>query len=1204
MNQVKLASLEMHGYKTFARQTSLEFPASTTAIVGPNGSGKSNVADAIRWVLGEQSYSLLRAKKTEDMIYIGSDQRARAGMASVSITFNNETNWLPIDYSEVVLTRRAYRDGTNEYLLNNQRVRLKDFHELLAKTGLSDRTYTIIGQGLVDMALSIKADERSKLFEEAAGIGLYRSRKEEALKRLETTQRNLERAMDIIDEIKPRLRSLEKQAARVGEYKKVQESLQEKLREWYGYHWFKAQEEIAKLKVELEGAEDASARALGLLRENQTASTALKDNISKQRELVNQLHQKLGSLHDEIQSGNRDLAVNDEREQALTRAQAQIGDDLAKLEETIASAEETVIALAQEIEAETLALAQLQEKRAQIEAEMVTKRTTKKDLEQQQSKLQTDLLSLEKQTLVLRSRKSEISNRLESIKRSLVSSQESLQVLKSEEQTASEAQAGIEKGLEALEEQQREFENQRKVIQENQLEIKRALEENSALLNKLNLDKNKLTNQLQLLRQSQESLAGYSDGAKSLMKNARVRQYGRTITDLATKLDVPEKYEKALTAALGEAVDLLVLPEDGLDIDFLNRISPLIEEKVALVGLKGLSKMEAQRVPTGDGILGPAADLVRSPETMSVLIHQLLSQYLVVDSLERAFDLPPKIRESYNLVTLAGEVLMRSGIAILGKQKSASKVSFVRTRNELEDALASLEQKLTEALAREKDLRQKLINADQEMAKNQNGQRALDKQISDLRRELNNAAVNLDKAQTRRKWTEKQMEDSERESRRLQDEQAVLKEKDAALRADTEKLAAAFETLRQTIGEQNLDSLEHQYQYLQMECRVQEQALSHNRDTLRAQEQRLLSDRERMALLEQRSSANSEELSALREKKEQLNTNLLRLNNEVEAVRANELAENQTRLKTSEEEFQGLSDLESELQKDLSFKERQVTHIQLELGRKQERLESLRSHIEDDFGLIELEYRNEFSVSTPLPFPDMVIETLSETATLPAGIEEEMRGLKNHIRRIGVVNFDAEKEYVEVSERFKSLTSQIADLQAAIQDIHRMISELNEVMQREFLKTFKSVSMEFSKMFARLFNGGSARLILSDESSPIEGGIEIEARLPGKREQGLVLLSGGERSLTAVALVFALLKISPTPFCVLDEVDAMLDESNVGRFIELLKDLSNETQFLLITHNRNTVQAADVIYGVTMGKDGASQVISLRLDEVDESYVK
>jgi chromosome segregation protein len=234
----------------------------------------------------------------------------------------------------------------------------------------------------------------------------------------------------------------------------------------------------------------------------------------------------------------------------------------------------------------------------------------------------------------------------------------------------------------------------------------------------------------------------------------------------------------------------------------------------------------------------------------------------------------------------------------------------------------------------------------------------------------------------------------------------------------------------------------------------------------------------------------------------------------------------------------------------------------------------------------------------------MVIETLSETATLPAGIEEEMRGLKNHIRRIGVVNFEAEKEYVEVSERFKSLTSQIADLQAAIQDIHRMISELNEVMQREFLKTFKSVSMEFSKMFARLFNGGSRASSSRMSPRPLKVELKLKHGFRVNVSRVSWLLSGGERSLTAVALVFALLKISPTPFCVLDEVDAMLDESNVGRFIELLKDLSNETQFLLITHNRNTVQAADVIYGVTMGKDGASQVISLRLDEVDESYVK
>ncbi|HQK03546.1 MAG: chromosome segregation protein SMC [Chloroflexi bacterium] len=1204
MNQIKLASLEMHGYKTFARQTVLRFPANTTAIVGPNGSGKSNVADAIRWVLGEQSYSLLRAKKTEDMIYIGSDQRARAGMASVSITFNNETNWLPIDYNEVVLTRRAYRDGTNEYLLNNQRVRLKDFHELLAKTGLSDRTYTIIGQGLVDLALSIKPDERSKLFEEAAGIGLYRSRKEEALKRLESTQRNLERALDIVDEIRPRLRSLERQAARVGEYKKVQESLQEKLRAWYGYHWFKAQEEIARLKQELEAAEESSARALALLQQNQETSASLKESMAAQREMVNQLHQRLGKLHDAIQAANRDLAVNDEREQSLVRAQAQIGDDLAKLEETLESAEKTLELMRQEAEKETQTLAQLQEKRRQIEAELTEERKKRKDLQTRQNDLQTRLVNLDKEALVLKSRRNEIVNRLESLQRGLKSSSEILETITKDEQNAAETRRNLENKLAEHERQLLELDNQRKAHQDNQLKAKREREENSAQINRLNLEKNKLTNQLQLMRQAQESMAGFSEGAKTFLQHPRVRRYGKKITDLASKLEVSEKYEKAVSSALGEAVDLLILPEDRLDKDLLTTLAAYAESKVALIGLEGLSQAKAQPAPSGEGILGSAVAFVQAPESISALVEHLLSQYLLVETLDHALSLPGKVREAYNLVTLNGEVLLRSGIAVLGKQKSASKVSFVRTRKELEEALVVLEQKLIELAAKDSEYQRVQAETDQQVTRIQNEQRSLEKQINELRRELNTALVNLDKAQNRRKWTEKQIEDNEQEKARLESEQTALKEKAEAVRLQMENLNKSLDELKNSMEEQTLDDLEHQYQYLQMECRVQEQALLHTQETIKSLERRVVSDRERKGLLNQRSSANNEELATLRIRKAEFIEAIRRLNAEVESVRANELSVNQEQLRNLEAEYKVSTEAEAELQKDLSFKERQTTHIQLELGRKMERLENLRSHIEDDFGLIELEYRNEYSVSTPLPFPDMVIETLTETPALPAGIEEEMRDLKNHLRRIGVVNFEAENEYNEVKNRYENLTAQISDLQAAIVDIQSMISELNEVMQRDFLNTFKSVSAEFSKMFARLFNGGSARLILSDESSPIEGGIEIEARLPGKREQGLVLLSGGERSLTAVALVFALLKISPTPFCVLDEVDAMLDESNVGRFIELLKDLSNETQFLLITHNRNTVQAADVIYGVTMGKDGASQIISLRLDEVDESYVK
>jgi chromosome segregation protein len=308
-------------------------------------------------------------------------------------------------------------------------------------------------------------------------------------------------------------------------------------------------------------------------------------------------------------------------------------------------------------------------------------------------------------------------------------------------------------------------------------------------------------------------------------------------------------------------------------------------------------------------------------------------------------------------------------------------------------------------------------------------------------------------------------------------------------------------------------------------------------------------------------------------------------------------------LRKLESQSRQYSETNSTNQQFITERDRQVIHYQLELAHQQERLENLKSRIDDDFSLIEMEYRKEYTQSAPLPFPDLVIDTLPEILEIPDSLSDTIKQQKTQIRRIGTVNLEADLEYQEVKERFESLNTQVADLTAAISDIRQMIKELDTVMQSEFLKTFKAVSSEFTTMFSRLFNGGSAKLILSDDDSPIDGGIEIEARLPGKREQGLVLLSGGERSLTAVALVFALLKVSPTPFCVLDEVDAMLDESNVGRFIELLKDLSDETQFILITHNRNTVSAADVIYGVTMGKDSASQVISMRLDEVDDSFV-
>ncbi|MFZ3070329.1 MAG: chromosome segregation protein SMC [Anaerolineaceae bacterium] len=1202
--QTKLASLEMHGYKTFAKQTSLPFPARITAIVGPNGSGKSNVADSIRWVLGEQSYSLLRAKKTEDMIYIGSDQRARAGMASVSITFNNEDNWLPIDYSEVVLTRRAYRDGQNEYLLNNQRVRLKDFHELLAKTGLSDRTYTIIGQGLVDLALSIKPDERRKLFEEAAGIGLYRTRKEEALNRLESTQRNLERASDILDEIKPRLRSLEKQAAKVHEYKMVQESLQGKLRDWYGYYWYKAQEEIAYTKLELEAAEASSAKSLTFVKSNQTSVTTVREKISEQRQFVNDVHEQMRTLHDSIQVKNQELAILEERMLSFIQSQAQIETDLANLEETVRSGDSGLESAKVEIDRLTHELQSLQDQHGKVEAVLSEARKEKRNLDSQRSDIQSRLISAEKDSVVLRSRKTEIAERLLEFQKNLDTSKDTIQSLTLDEEKFAQVQAEVSGKLADLEGLVKALEQDRKRILEKQSAVRKEIDQNTLQINRVNLERNKLASRLELMKQGQESLAGFSDGAKSVLKNQKLKQHGKIITDLATKLDVSERYEKAISAALGEAVDLLVLQDGTLNQEIVLEISSDVKDRVAIIGGAGIKLPERASLPEGKGIIGLAADLVKNPGQMKPLVEALLDQFLVIDTLESVFSLGEKIRETFNLVTLDGEVFLKNGMAKLGRGNSTSKVSYIRIKKELEESISEMEQSLLQAGQLEKRGREQLVGCELELSKNQEQQKGLNQQINELRKEINAAILNLDKASGRRKWMEKQVEDNFSQIAKLRLEQQDLTAREEKNAQGIASLNQRLEEVKSRQKAQQVDDLEHQFQYLEMESRIIEQSLTHTKSTFQAQQNRLSDDRERMNHYIERKASINASITALQASKEETGHIITQMMQEAEEVKTARLDPQTAILTDLEQQYQQLSETETEFQKEMSIKERQVTHYQMELMRKQEKLESLRSRIEDDFGLIELEYRNEYSMVTPLPFPDMVIETLPETVQLPEGIDQEIRDQKAHLRRIGVVNLDADSEYREVKQRYESLTSQLGDLNAAIVDIQQIVKELDEIMQREFLSTFKAVSVEFSKMFARLFNGGSARLLLSDEGSPIEGGIEIEARLPGKREQGLVLLSGGERSLTAVALVFALLKISPTPFCVLDEVDAMLDESNVGRFIELIKDLSTETQFLLITHNRNTVQAADVIYGVTMGKDSASQVISLRLDEVDESYVK
>lgn len=1202
MTETKLASLVLHGYKTFARETNLVFPARITAIVGPNGSGKSNVADSIRWVLGEQSYSMLRAKKTEDMIYSGSENRSRAGMASVSITFDNQTGWLPIDYSEVTLTRRAYRDGQNEYLLNNQRVRLKDFHELLAKTGLADRTYTIIGQGLVDVALSIRPDERRRLFEEAAGIGLYRSRKEEALRRLETTQRNLERVSDIIDEIRPRLRSLEKQSARVGEYKIVQESLKNNLRDWYGYQWMVAQSQLEQTQHLLTEAEASSVESKSTLDADRQQIEDLRKDIDQKRSMIDLLMNDLRKLRDEIQQQNQAIAVLDSRRRSAEESRGQLVMDSGNLEETILSEEKILASLTAERTRQEQELASLSEKFQATNSEYESLRNQKEALEKQERLLSSKQLESEKNVAILRARRQELAYRLEELKKTTHSSEDKLLAV-------SEKKAQLEKQLASL---LQTISGQEQAVAQLEAEIDKqgsdktvlakSLDEINRQLNNLNLERNRIVNRLELMRQSRESLEGFSEGAKGVLKAAKGKALQREVTDLVTKLEVPEVYERAINAALGEAVDVLVVKGE-LDRDVLRDLSTKTQERFALIG-EIARKTQINKVKLNDSrVIGNAADLVKTESSLRRTIDQLLGNFLVVGEMDDALNLWGESADA-NFVTLNGDVLLKNGMVMLGKTKGAGKVSYSRVTKSLQIELDETEIGLKKAREVEQRGKNEIGNLEsklQGMVKRRQDENA---KLQQSRKDLNALQLELDKMNGQQTWLQQQMSAGNAQQSQLQQKLEETGSKEKANQLESENLKTEIQVLREKKESYNTLELEGQVHYLQTEKQVLQQALQHSKVGVISATERLENDRKQLSLYQERLKTLEGSLEGFEKDVAQRKQLVDQKDQQAESLQKEQLEPLRSALQTVEEMNRQVSQQDSENQRELSNKERLVVHFKLEMVHQQERIEALRSRIEDDFGLIELEYKNEYSKSTPLPFPDLVIESLPVTKELPEGIEEAIRLQKNQIRRIGTINLEAETEFHEVKDRYESLTTQTSDLKQAIQDIEKLVKELDAVMREEFLKTFKAVSVEFSAMFARLFNGGSARLFLSDEESPIEGGIEIEARLPGKREQGLVLLSGGERSLTAVALVFALLRVSPTPFCVLDEVDAMLDESNVGRFLDLLRDLSKDTQFVLITHNRNTVSAADVIYGVTMGKDSASQIISLKLEEVDESFVR
>jgi chromosome segregation protein len=1204
----KLKSFELHGYKTFASRSEFVFSDGITAIVGPNGSGKSNIADALRWVLGEQSFGLLRAKRSEDMIFSGSENRPRAGMASATVVFDNTDGWLPIDFIEVGITRRAYRDGDNEYLLNGQRVRLKDISEVLAKSGLAERTYTIIGQGLVDAALALKAEERRRLFEEAAGIGLHRARREEAIKRLETTRRNLERVQDILAELQPRLRSLERQAKRAQEYNQIKADLKVVLLEWYGYHWHSAQSELVTAQIAAKQNED-------ILFKMQSNQLHLDQKLSTYRLQINEVREKLGNYHKELTSLHqkretlsREQAVNNERSRLLIQQLDQLSNERVKLSEGIGLQEDQLEISNQELEQLELELKEGHQSSSESAEALNIRQLERSNKEEQLQFLNGEIVGLKARSTQIQARKVEKeahTNRLkialQKIDKDILSTQDEL----------SAAQKRHASGKLSKEEKVKVAQSSQQELTKIQDKLANLDLEHRELNEKLSAQKSVIAQaqaEIKVLEDAEKNLTGYEEGARILLQGVKNNRLDGAIGALGNNLIVPEEYESAIAAILGEYIDSLVIKsitqtDKALDLIDSETLRGSLFPLDAITPVKSIT-LDLEKAPVErSNILGIAANLVKADAQLKPIIDLLFGQVIIVKDRKTARTIISSRdwRKMPNLrvVTLTGEMYLSSGPIIRGASR---KGLLVRPRQQretkdnleksisltkgFEESNSVIEQRINELQLEEREVKEQYRKA-QELEKSDNDQ-------------LNQLELQVEKIQRSLLWHQDQkiryqsdVDNEMTEQANLIGEMAKLMADSGALQAELNRKATELDTLP-------LEELIAQNTYWNTNTAVIERAVqdAKNRQqdkiNLRRQLENNLQDlTTRSAQLEDDIKTLNENMVAASEEEKQIASKIEGLSNIVNPL--------EEQLSALERDHNSLLSNDTEARQALRTAEQKYTQAKINHAHHQDSFETLRGHIEDDFGLVSFDYSDTISGPKPLPLDGMV-EELPKVSVLSPELEDTIRQQKALIRRMGAINPEAQSEYHEVKERFEFLTSQVDDLLKAEGDIREVITELDILMEREFRRTFDAVAQEFKQIFTRLFGGGSARLSLTDPENMTETGIDIETRLPGRREQGLSLLSGGERSLTAAALVFALLRVSPTPFCILDEVDAMLDEANVGRFRDLLTELSEKTQFIVITHNRNTVQAASIIYGVTMGRDSASQVIGLRMDELGEEF--
>ena len=1182
--EMYLKRLEMQGFKSFADKTVLEFRPGITAVIGPNGSGKSNISDSIRWVLGEQSMKSLRGSKAEDVIFAGTQNRKSLGFAEASIVIDNSDGKLPIEYNEVTVTRKLYRSGETGYFINKVPCRLKDILELFMDTGIGKDGYSIIGQGKIDEILSNKSEDRRHIFEEAAGIVKYRVRKVESEKKLEQTKLNLLRINDILTEIEGQIGPLKIQAEKAKRFLSLREELKNIEIGLFVYNINTYKERLEQIVADLKVIEEQEIAENKKLETSQNTKENLKNRIDElaieienMQNLGFESKTKIEQINSQISVSNERIVNNNNNIERLTNEieeQKQRIKDFNEEKETKLSKKENLSKNKEKFEA------QLKEKEEELA--QLSKKLSAKELEIEDKKKK-----VESNTDVRFERLSEINTyeaNYQNLEKTKKSTNEEL------ENSISELDSNRLKKQEATKEFW-DIDNKRNKIIKQINEIKSKKEESIAVIKQYDDKINNLTAEYRMkesrykfLIETEKEKDGYIKSVKSLLlaidKDANLRAGVEGV--LANLISVDKKYEVAIQMCLGQSMQNIVTATEN---DAKKLIEYLRQNNLGRASFLPISSVHGKKLEkitnkNLNGVIGIASDLIKYDKKYQDIIFNLLGRTVIVENMDTAINLAKQNNYSFRIVTLEGDVINPSG-AISGGSVEKKTVNILGRSREIEELKVTLNKIDTEIknITKEKeeysdetaDIIEQSARVEKELqdieisyATKKQAVEMLDEQIVKLEDKKEKLKKRLEEIDQEQKNIEVSKEGTKQVIENLEKEIAGLNEeitKFAELNKDDQQYIDDLNTditdLKISVSsfDESGISLDEMITRIEQDIKNANQSIEDKQKEIENIKEETAKTEEAIIDLGKEIDKIKAEVSNSSNKIEELRKEKTDKNEELEEVE-----------KTIEEQFNLLKDIKAQIVKIESRKTKQEQDIDDLINKLWEEYEITPNNAE--------EYKK----------PDNV--NLAQKRTTE---------LRKEIADLGSINIDAIEDYKKMQERYDFMNSQRYDLEEAIAKLRNVIAEMTTTMQKQFAEKFKQINKNFNEVFVELFGGGKAELILEDESNLLECGIDIRVQPPGKKLQNMMLLSGGEKALTAIAILFAILKINPAPFCVLDEIEAALDDVNVNRYALYLKKFSKDTEFLVITHRKGTMEIADTVYGITMEEKGISKLLSMKL---------